>query len=147
MIDLAQAFGRLADELQNVVLLVVGPDEAGVQQQVAASTDAATGQVMFVEYTDRPEDYIIEAAAVGIPAIGPRIYGISDAIVDGETGFLHEAGDVGDIYLQMNKLGLDRDMQVKMGRAAKQRVEKYFTTALLTSAVVAEYKKILGPAS
>jgi glycosyltransferase involved in cell wall biosynthesis len=165
VMDLVRAFDRLASEKKNIVLLVVGPDEAGVQQQVTSSTETAIGRVLFVEYTDRPEDYmnaadvfclpsyregfgsvIIEAAAVGIPSIGSRIYGISDAIVDGETGLLHEAGDADDIYLQMMKLGQDREMRVKMGAVAQQRVKKHFTSDLLTAAVVDEYKKILGSA-
>jgi glycosyltransferase involved in cell wall biosynthesis len=37
---------------------------------------------------------IVEAAAVGIPAIGTRIHGITDAIEDGYTGKLVAAGDV-----------------------------------------------------
>ena len=165
VMDLVDAFYRLAGELQDVVLLVVGPDEAGVRQRVAASGTPAAGQVQFVDYTDRPEDYmnaadvfclpsyregfgsvIIEAAAVGIPSIGSRIYGITDAIVDGETGFLHEVGDAEDIYLQMKTLAQDPGRRMEMGRTAQQRVQEYFRSDLLSAAVVDEYKKILGQA-
>ncbi len=31
---------------------------------------------------------VIEAAATGIPAIASRIYGLTDAVQDGETGYL-----------------------------------------------------------
>ena len=34
---------------------------------------------------------IIEAAAAGVPAVASRIYGITDAVIEGETGFLATA--------------------------------------------------------
>ena len=37
---------------------------------------------------------IIEAAACGLPAIASRIYGLTDAVKEGETGLLVNPGNV-----------------------------------------------------
>jgi len=163
VVDLVRAFKRLATEVDEVILLVVGPDEAGVRAQMTALAGSAEGRLLFIDYTDKPEDYmnaadvfclpsyregfgsvIIEAAAVGIPSIGSRIYGITDAVIDGETGLLHEAGNIDDIYIKMRRLVQDRDMCRAMGKAAQQRVRMDFTMDLLSSALMDEYRKITG---
>ena len=69
---------------------------------------------------------IIEAAAMGLPAIGSRIVGISDAIVDNETGLLHEVKNVSDLSRCMQKMFDDDTLRLEMGRKAKLRAHKYF---------------------
>ena len=69
---------------------------------------------------------IIEAAAMGLPAIGSRIVGISDAIVDNETGLLHEVKNVSDLSRCMQKMFDDDTLRREMGRRAKLRAHKYF---------------------
>ena len=69
---------------------------------------------------------IIEAAAMGLTAIGSRIVGISDAIVDNETGLLHEVKNVSDLSRCMQKMFDDDTLRREMGRRAKLRAHKYF---------------------
>ena len=101
--------------------------------------------IQFIPYTTAPEDYfnasdiyclpsfregfgstIIEAAACGIPAIGSNIYGITDAIIDGETGVLVEKGNVDALASAMLSLANDHSLRKKMGNSAKQRAIKKF---------------------
>lgn len=164
VLDLVQAFERLAAEQDDVVMLVVGPDEAGTRGQMELMAGAAASRLVFVDYTDRPEDYmnaanvfclpsyregfgsvIIEAAAVGIPSVGSRIYGITDAIIDRETGLLHTVGNVNDIYNKMKLLTRDRKLCRRMGQAAQRRVRRDFTMEMLSSALVNEYRKMSAP--
>ena len=128
--ELAEAFESLRASHPEAHLLLVGPDEEGVV--------AALGRIPGVTtegFTDAPEEVlaaadvlclpshregfglvIIEAAACGVPAIGSDIYGISDAIVDGETGILHRVGSVADLRHAMSRLIEDRDLARRMGR-------------------------------
>mgnify|MGYP006130264217 FL=1 len=69
---------------------------------------------------------IIEAAAMGLPAIGSKIVGVSDAIVDNETGLLHEVKNVSDLSRCMQKMFDDDTLRREMGRKAKLRAHKYF---------------------
>lgn len=69
---------------------------------------------------------IIEAAAMGLPAIGSRIVGVSDAIVDNETGLLHEAKNVSDLSRCMQKMFDNDFLRLEMGRKAERRAHKYY---------------------
>ena len=87
---------------------------------------------------------IIEAAATGLPAIGSRIYGITDAIVEGETGLLFEAGDVQQLALGMRTLASDASLRRRMGQRARERALRDFPQAQLTAALLAHYRQLLA---
>lgn len=69
---------------------------------------------------------ILEAGAVGIPAIGSRIYGIVDAISEDKTGLLFTVGDVTELSRQMCRLVQEPELREALGSAAKQRVAADF---------------------
>ena len=145
VLDLASAFAGVATELPHVRLLIVGPDEDGIQQQIRARAGAALAKLRFSGITDAPEQVlaaadviclpsyreafgmvILEAAAMGIPAVASRIYGITDALVEGETGLLHEASNPLDLASQMKKLAENPGLRRALGEAAHARVHREF---------------------
>lgn len=69
----------------------------------------------------------LEAAATGIPAIGGRSGGVSDAIVDGETGFLVAPRDLGDLSRRLVELLSDAALRRRLGENARRRVALEFT--------------------
>jgi glycosyltransferase involved in cell wall biosynthesis len=116
-----------------------------------------------VQYTDRPQEYfaaadvfclpsyregfgttIIEAAAAGVPAIGSRIYGITDAIVEGETGLLFGAGSVQQLAQSMRTLGGDETLRARMGKKARERTVRDFSSAVVTAALLEYYEQLLA---
>lgn len=145
ILDLASAFASVATELPHVRLLIVGPDEDGVQPQIVAHAGAAAAKLRIGGITDTPEEVlaaadviclpsyreafgmvILEAAAMGIPAVASRIYGITDAVVEGETGLLHEPSNPRDLALQMTKLAENPGLRRALGEAARVRVHREF---------------------
>lgn len=153
VIDLAAAFARVADDCPQLHLLLVGPDEAGIKAEMTRNLGKFTDRTHFVDYTDRPESYfaaadifclpsyregfgsvIIEAAACGMPAIGSRIYGISDAIREGETGLLFPAGDVPALATAIRRLAGDPSLRKEMGVQAMQRAQRDFPVGRLVQA-------------
>lgn len=153
VMDLAAAFKRVAHEFPQVHLLVVGPDEENLMPAMLEVIGAHTDRAHFVGHTEKPEDYmaaadvfclpsyregfgnvIIEAAAVGLPAIGSRIYGIVDAIAEGETGLLHKAGDVGDLGRCMSTLILSNEQVATLGRQARERAISDFSSQAMAIA-------------
>ncbi len=161
VLDLAAAFA----ELDNATtwLLVVGPDEAGMRGQMEACLGPAGARSRFVGYTDRPEDYmaasdvfclpsyregfgmvIIEAAAAGIPAIGSRIYGVTDAIGENVTGLLHRAGDTAELARLMASLAGDARRRHTIGEAARARALRLFSCEAVTKAWMDFYRQLLG---
>ncbi len=68
----------------------------------------------------------LEAGACGVPVIGGSSGGVPSAIVDGETGFLVDPEDVGEIALKMNNILNNDNLADRMGKAARERIkEKY----------------------
>ena len=68
----------------------------------------------------------LEAAAVGIPAIGSSIHGITDAISDGYTGLLFEPGNIEVLANCLVELGENVELRSTFGRKARSRAFKKF---------------------
>ena len=151
LLELAKAFSNVYLHNNNVRLWILGPDEENIKVEIYHILSTIRDAVSFFPSTLEPEKYmatadvfclpshregfgstIIEAAACGIPAIGSRIYGITDAIVDGETGLLVEKENIHELTGAMMKLMNNECLRKHMGKSAKQRVIKYFRQERLT---------------
>ncbi|MDP2708068.1 MAG: glycosyltransferase [Burkholderiales bacterium] len=163
VLDLAQAFARVAATAQNARLLVIGPDEDGIQSLLQAALGNAAAQAQSIAYTDRPEGYmaaadvfclpsyregfgttIIEAAAAGFPAIGSRIYGVTDAVDDGATGLLCDPGDIGQLANAMLQLATNELLRREMGKRARTRALRDFPAAAVTAELMRFYASASG---
>lgn len=163
VLDLARAFALCSAQDPQARLLLVGPDEDGLEVQIRGLAGTGAERVHRVQYTDRPEEYfaaadifclpsyregfgttIIEAAAAGVPAIGSKIYGITDAIVEGETGLLFEAGKVQQLAQSMRTLAGDASLRRRMGQSARERAVRDFSSTVVTAALLEYYAKQLA---
>jgi glycosyltransferase involved in cell wall biosynthesis len=161
VLDLAEAFA--AQDNENAWLLVVGPDEANLRAEMERRLGPALARTRFVGYTDRPEDFmaavdvfclpsyregfgmvIIEAAAAGVPAIGSRIYGVTDAIEENVTGLFHRAGDTAELTRLMASLACDSARRHEIGEAARVRALRLFSREAVTQAWMDFYRQLLG---
>lgn len=162
VLDLAAAFSRVAREVPDGVLLMVGPDEEGLQSRIIGSAGAASDRIRFVEYTPTPEQFvaaadvlclpsyregfgsvIIEAAACGVPAVSTRIYGVIDAIVENETGLLYSAGSVEELANKLLKLLLDGQLRETLGAAGRERALAEFSQDRITRELAEFYERVL----
>ena len=158
--ELLAAFEKIAKTNSSMWLLFVGPDEENLGRLIQASP--AMMKIIKVGHTSSPESYmaaanifvlpshregfgssVIEAGACGIPVVASRIYGLTDAVVHGRTGLLVTRGDVGELARAMERLGKDRKLQLRMGRAAQRRVKARFDQKKITEALLQFYGKIL----
>ena len=163
LMDLSRAFARAAKQDANIHLLVVGPDEENLEMEFSILAQRFPGRVHRVGFTDCPENYmaaadvfclpsyregfgsvIIEAAAVGLPAIASRIYGVTDAIEDGVTGILHTPTSDHEIAEAMLLLASDEALRYRMGKAARTRVANEFSEARVTEAFVDFYREMFS---
>ena len=158
LLDLARAFAR---ETQ-AWLLLVGPDEDGLAPALRAAVGPSASRLRMLGATDCPEDFmacadafvlpsyregfgsvILEAAAAGLPAIGTRIYGITDALVDNETGLLVAPRDVEALASAMRQLGGDPARRRALGEAARARALRDFRPSDLSEALLAHYDEAM----
>lgn len=144
--ELAQAFSQSGADRTDLWLLMVGPDEEGMEARLRALLPPALSARMLIHpFTQEPEQIlaaadflclpshregfgmaILEAAAVGIPAIGSRIYGVTDAIEEGRTGLLVPVGDsvaLAEAITRWCELPQERR---QYGAAAQDRVQSRF---------------------
>jgi colanic acid/amylovoran biosynthesis glycosyltransferase len=70
---------------------------------------------------------VIEAQMTGLPVISTRHAGIAEIVVEGETGFLVEEGDMDGMSARMLQLARDPGLAGRMGRAARHRAEVHYT--------------------
>jgi glycosyltransferase involved in cell wall biosynthesis len=144
--DLVRAFSLCGEINSKLWLVLVGPDEEGVGPRLhSIPRGEAAGRMLVEGFTHTPERYIaaadflclpsyregfgmvvIEAAAVGIPSVGSRIYGVSDAIVENETGLLVPPGDVPRLAEALSRLAEDGALRTRLALAGRARVEKEF---------------------
>jgi glycosyltransferase involved in cell wall biosynthesis len=162
--DLVQAFGLCAKSNHRLWLVLVGPDEEGVGPQLLSRlVGEAAGRVIVEGFTHTPERYIaaadflclpsyregfgmvvIEAAAAGIPSIGSRIYGVSDAIVEDETGFLVPPGDVPKLAEALARLAGDKALRTRLALTGRARVENEFRQEKVVAGYVNYFRELLN---
>ena len=160
VLDLALAFSLVKNK--NTYLLVVGPDESDFVEEMKRLSGDSVDRLRFVAYTRTPERFlaasdvlclpsyregfgsvVIEAAAMGLPAIASDIYGISDAVVDKGTGLLHPPGDAESIKRCMDIFLASPDMLERFGREAMSRAVKSFDADCFTESWLAFYEQKL----
>jgi phosphatidyl-myo-inositol dimannoside synthase len=69
----------------------------------------------------------LQAMEVSLPCIGSRVDAAGDIIVDGETGFLVEPSDLGELSARISELLGDPEARARMGAAGKARFEREFS--------------------
>lgn len=151
ILELCSAFTSLRSS-PATHLMVVGPDEEGLDQVLGAIIGESAEQVSFVGSTDSPEDFmaasdilclpshregfglsVIEAASCAVPCVASDIYGLQDAVADGSTGLLFPVSDVSSLSSQLQSLIDDVPRRIQMGIAARQRTVKDFDQNILTA--------------
>ncbi|HTB80552.1 MAG TPA: glycosyltransferase family 4 protein [Opitutaceae bacterium] len=161
--DLARAFATAAVRDPRIHLMIVGFDDGGFDEDWAKLGQQFVGRVHRAGFTDRPEKFLsaadvfclpsyregfgsvlIEAAAVGLPAIASRIYGITDAVEDGVTGILHQPASDREIAEAMLLLASDDRLRRKMGDAARSRAVEKFSEARVTMAFFNFYQEMFS---
>ena len=71
---------------------------------------------------------ILEACAYGKPIIGSHIGGISEMIEPDRTGLLFAPADASELAECIRTLWRDKSLRIKMGRAARDKVEREFSS-------------------
>lgn len=157
--DLLSAFQILSNENNKVHLLLVGPDEIFITPAIEEMKMSGLNIYNF-QYTNEPEYYmsaadvlvlpsyregfgavLIEAAAIGLPVIASRIYGIVDAVIDGETGILHEPGCVPEIIAAMKFFCCKSNLNPFISSAIVHASTK-FDSRILTKYLHAFYEEL-----
>jgi glycosyltransferase involved in cell wall biosynthesis len=156
--DLLSAFRSLREEFPDLHLILVGPDEENLLHEAGSPGLHVVGYAKDVEkymaaadifclpsYREGFGSVLIEAAAAGLPSVASRIYGITDAVIDGETGLLHQPGDSSDLARALRVLLLNPQARRDMAEAGRLRALEKFSSGYLEELFGAYLMSILSP--
>lgn len=86
---------------------------------------------------------ILEAMRAGLPVIASNIGGISEEVIDGETGLLVTLGSVEALSSALERLFASKALRMSMGRAGRKRFEDMFMAETMLKRTAALYKTVL----
>jgi glycosyltransferase involved in cell wall biosynthesis len=154
--DMAYAFElykRMAHD--DAYLVMVGPDEEDLSPVLKEILSAHEQKFKLVGYTRAPEKFfaaadvfclpsyregfpmvLLNAASSSVPAIASRIYGSTDGIEEGTTGYFHNAGDHQELAHKIQLLLSNAPLRARMGGAARSRVVAEFSKDRVTTEMV-----------
>ncbi|MBN1453147.1 MAG: glycosyltransferase [Anaerolineales bacterium] len=159
---LLQAFGGVAQALENVFLLILG---SGTRKQELEEYARDIGVSRRVHFTgmipyDKIPGYlamcdafvtasvtevhplsVIEAMGAGLPVMGIHSPGVGDSVEDGISGFL-STKDLPAFTAKLTRLCLEHDLRQKMGEAARQASTKY-AIERTTQIMLEHYNKLV----
>lgn len=162
--ELIQAFAGLKRSGSLAHLVIVGGfDDAGGLPGIITPEEITEHQgTHIVGYTARPEAYmaiadllclpsyregfgtvVIEAAAMGLPTVGTQIYGLSDAVLNGQTGILVAPRDSQALQSALQTLLSDDELRSRMGELARLRAQSFFDAKVVNQEVVLQYLDLL----
>jgi 1,2-diacylglycerol 3-alpha-glucosyltransferase len=144
---LLQSFTGIAQIFPNVQLLIVGSgqrehvdetrlvsNQLGIKDRVRFIGMVPYNQLpsylamcdVFVtaSVTEVHPLSVIEGMATGLPVVGIDSPGISDSIVDGQTGLL-ATEDIASFTAKLTYLCMDKDKRTQMGLAARKAAQQY----------------------
>ncbi len=165
--ELLDSTSQLLKQGHDIALLIVGPFEQQLQCEIPTLFHQIDQhKIIYTGFSREPERYmaiadvlcipsyregfgtvVIEAAAMGLPTIGTNIYGLSDAVIDGETGLLVEPKNVTQLTLAMQNLIDNPQLRTQLGENAKKRALSEFDSKKCGELLIAEYQHLLRKAS
>jgi glycosyltransferase involved in cell wall biosynthesis len=69
---------------------------------------------------------LVEAMAAARPVIAADLPGPREIVLEEQTGLFHQAGNVQELALAIERLALDCDLRIRLGKAGYKRAATYF---------------------
>lgn len=159
--DVVRAFHHLAKKISAKLLLVGdGPEMRNVTKLV--DDLQIRNKVLFLGKQENLEELYsisdlmlllsekesfglvaLEAMACGVPCIGTNIGGIPEVIVEGETGFICELGNIKEIGEKAITLLSNEKLQAQFSFQSMQRVKENFRAELIVNQYEKIYERLL----
>ena len=87
---------------------------------------------------------ILEAMRAGLPVVASNAGGISEAVIDGQTGFLVNKGDISALRDSFSQLINDPMLRQKFGAAGRKSYEESFTADIMAQKTGKIYSEVLN---
>ncbi|MGO4888088.1 N-acetyl-alpha-D-glucosaminyl L-malate synthase BshA [Anaerobacillus sp. MEB173] len=159
--DVIRSFSKINEQVESKLLLIGdGPDKSKACKLVRELR--LERKVIFLGNQDKLSELlsisdlmlllsekesfglvILEAMACGVPVIGTNTGGIPEVIVDKETGFITNVGDINDVAKKALLLLKNETLQSELSEKAVMRVRDVFHSNLIVEQYEAIYKRLI----
>ena len=85
----------------------------------------------------------LEAMACGKPVVSTRRGGPAETVIDGETGFLVDAGDADGLARQVIRLLRDAELRQQVGQVGREHVKRHFSAVAAAAAYTQVFEDLL----
>lgn len=161
--ELVQSFKRLANHVDNVKLLLVGPFEMKLDPlkkvtideissntkiiNVGAQKDvrpyfAISNVLVFPSYREGFPNVVLQAGAMGLPSIVSDINGCNEIIIEGENGLIIPVKNVELLYQAMMKMLLEQDNYHLMISKSRDLILNRFEQKFVWEQLLKEYQNL-----
>lgn len=162
--EIVDAFERLRKEIPSVRLLLVGKYEADLdpispaasriidtdsnieavgQQNDVRPWMAAADALVFPSYREGFPNVVIEAGAMGIPAIVTDINGSREIIIEGENGLIIPPRNADALYTAMKEMVVNDALRESMASKARKLVADRYEQSYVRRCLKEYYTQIL----
>ena len=141
LFELVEAFNDLSTKHNSVVLMLIGPDDESLALDLQKLVKVENqNRFIYSGLSSCPEKYMaaadifclpsyregfglaaLEASSCALPVVGTQIHGLSDAVIDGETGILVPAANYSELSNALSKLIKSPKLRSLYGRAGRKR--------------------------
>jgi N-acetyl-alpha-D-glucosaminyl L-malate synthase BshA len=160
-LDVVRVFAKVNESVPcHLALIGDGPERSRVEQLVRElelldRVCLLGRQNSFVEILQNSDVFLLpsetesfglaalEAMSCGVPVVASRVGGLTELVIENETGFLSDVGDVDGMAEQIVRILKDEALHSRMSNAARERAVQNFNEESLTSRYEESYYRVL----
>jgi L-malate glycosyltransferase len=159
--DILKVMAQLQDEERFKLLILAGDSfddfkplvkELGIEKRVVVKRNVVDIENYIAAsdagiYASERESFgmgVLETMSFGKPVVATKVGGVTEIVVEGETGYLKRLGDVRAMASAIRKLAANPELCQRLGAAAKARAEDHFSAEASVNKYVAFYRRVMA---
>lgn len=107
----------------------------------------ASDAFLFATLHENLSNALLEAMAVGLPAVATKVGGNPEVVLHGSTGYLVRPGDATAMLDHLSALANDCNLRERLGAASRERVRREFSPEHLYSQLSSIYDQMIDRGS
>ncbi len=135
-----------AERVANRLGLDKGVNFMGSRHDIVSILDRTHVMTLISKWEGLPIS-IIEAMRAGLPVVATNVGGVSELVVNNETGLLVKRGSVDDLAVKLSLILNSNELRTRYGIAARIRFENSFTVDKMLQKTKAVYYEVLSKRS